>query len=247
MLQRLDDLADHLATRPDTLALLGLGSAGIEHDRMDEHSDLDFFVIVTDGAVASYVDSIDWLATVSPVAYGFANVRNGRKVLFADGVFAEYGVFTLGELSELSYAGARVVWQRSGTPSDLAGYGRPPAGPPFETVEFHLNEALTNLYVGLHRELRGERLTAARFIQGYAVDRAIALLNLARSGVGRDPFDGSRRVEQAYAASELPLADLVPGYERNFDAAAAMLAWLEARYFTDPVITGAIRSLLPHR
>lgn len=58
----------------------------------------------------------------------------------------------MAELARVSLSGARVVW------------------------EFHLNEALTDLYVGLHRELRGERLNAARFIQSYAVDRVIALL-----------------------------------------------------------------------
>jgi hypothetical protein len=38
-LRRLDDLAALLATRSDAVALLGLGSAGIEHHRMDDHSD----------------------------------------------------------------------------------------------------------------------------------------------------------------------------------------------------------------
>ena len=37
-LGRLDDLAAHLATRGDALAVLALGSAGAEHDRLDEHS-----------------------------------------------------------------------------------------------------------------------------------------------------------------------------------------------------------------
>jgi hypothetical protein len=244
MLQRLDDLGAHLAARPDAIALLGLGSAGVEHHRMDEHSDLDFFVITTDPG--AYVESIDWLDAVSPVAYSFLNVLNGRKVLFADGVFGEYAAFTPDELTALPFTGARVVWQRDDAPQGLAECGRPPARAPFETVEFHLNEALTNLYVGLHREIRGERLTAMRFIQVYAVDRAIALLNLSRSACYlQDPFDGSRRVEQAYPPSELPLAALVPGYSENVAAATAMLEWLTERFPCDPMIVAAIRSLLP--
>ena len=247
MLRRLDDLASHLATRGDALALLGLGSAGIEHDRLDEHSDLDFFVIVEDGAQPGYLESIDWLVACAPVAYSFANERNGRKVLFADGVFAEYGVFTVAELAGIPFTGARVVWQRADAPADLAYSGAAPGGPPFDTVEFHLNEALTNLYVGLHRELRGERLTAARFIQSYAIDRIINLLRLTSPGVAyrRDPFDPSRRVEQGYPARVLPLAAMVPGYEHNVDAARTTLAWLDERFPLDPVIAGAIRQLLP--
>ena len=112
-------------------------------------------------------------------------------------------------------------------------------------MEFHLNEALTNLYVGLHRELRGERLTASRFIQSYAVDRVVALLNLgAGPGRHRDPFDLSRRVERAYPPEVLPLAEMVPGYEGNRSAAAFTLAWLVDRYPVDPVIRAAIEGLL---
>jgi hypothetical protein len=244
MLQRLDDLGAHLAARGDALALLGLGSAGVEHDRMDDHSDLDFFVIVESDAKPRYVESIDWLEAVSPVAYSFANEPHGRKVLFADGIFAEYAIFTPAELATLPYAGARVVWQSPDF--DLAQGGSAPVGPALDTIEFHLNEALTNLYVGLHRELRGERLTASRFIQVYAVDRLISLLRLTSPGEGhrRDPYETSRRVEQAYPASVLPLAAMVPGYERNREAAVVILAWLEERFAVHPVIRDAIVVLL---
>ncbi|MEU0481130.1 hypothetical protein ABZ260_18310, partial [Streptosporangium sp. NPDC006013] len=183
MLRRLDELGAHLATREDVLALIGLGSAGVEFDRLDEHSDLDFFVVVDDGAKPRYLESIDWLEVPCPVAYSFANDRNGRKALFADGIFVEYAVFTLKELAQLPFTGARIVWQRDDAPAGLEHCGAAPVGPPYETIEYHLNEALTNLYVGLHRELRGERLTAARFIQSYAIDRVIALLNLTSAQV----------------------------------------------------------------
>jgi hypothetical protein len=66
MLRRLDDLGAHLATRKDALALIGLGSAGVEYDRFDEHSDLDFFVVVEDGAKRGYLESIDWLQARQP-------------------------------------------------------------------------------------------------------------------------------------------------------------------------------------
>ncbi|MFG3579928.1 hypothetical protein [Micromonospora chersina] len=247
MLRRLDDLAAHLATRPDTVALLGLGSAGADRDRLDDHSDLDFFLVVADGAVARYIDSIDWLAAPCPVAYSFANERNGRKARYADGIFVEYAVFTVAELARLPFTGARVVWQRPDAPAGLAGSGAPPhPATPYDTVEFHLNEALTNLYVGLHRELRGERLTAARFIQSYAVDRVLALLRLTEPSAAhrRDPFDPSRRVEQAYPPEVLPLAAMVPGYPHNREAARATLDWLAARFPLDPAIADPIRALL---
>ncbi|GAA3762788.1 hypothetical protein [Micromonospora maritima] len=246
MLRRLDDLATHLATRPDAVALLGLGSAGVDHDRLDDHSDLDFFLVVADGAVARYTRDVDWLSAPCPVAYSFANERNGRKARYADGIFVEYAIFTVAELARLAFTGARVVWQRPDAPPGLADAGAPAAAPTaYDTVEFHLNEALTNLYVGLHRELRGERLSAARFIQTYAVDRALALLRLTTpAGHRRDPFDPSRRVEQAYPPEVLPLAELVPGYRHNRAAARAMFHWLESRFPIDPGIGEPIRDLL---
>jgi len=242
MLRRLDELGAHLATRGDVIAVLGLGSAGVEHDRFDEHSDLDFFVVVDDGAKERYLTDIDWLAAPAPVAYSFANDRNGRKALYADGVFCEYAIFTVAELKQLPFTGARVIWAR--TDAHVAGAPIRPAVP-FDTIEFHLNEALTNLYVGLHRELRGEHLTAARFVQSYAVDRVIALARLSSpKEYASDVFDPSRRVEQAYPPDALPLAAMVPGYGRTFDAARVTYAWLCERFEIHPVIGAAIEELL---
>lgn len=45
-LRRLDRLGTTLADDPDVVALLGLGSAGMEMHRSDEHSDIDFFIVV---------------------------------------------------------------------------------------------------------------------------------------------------------------------------------------------------------
>ncbi|NUR70900.1 MAG: hypothetical protein HOU81_08765 [Hamadaea sp.] len=248
MLRRLDELAAHLATRGDVLGVLGLGSAGAESDRFDEHSDLDFFVVVADDAAKQrYLDDLGWLNAPAPVAYSFANDRNGRKALYADGVFCEYAIFTPPELKQLPFTGARVVWSRPD--AGPIAEGAPVKQPiPYDTVEFHLNEALTNLYVGLHRELRGERLTAARFVQSYAIDRVIALARLTDPrAYQRDVFDPSRRVERAYTQDELPLAGMVAGYGRTFEAAAVVYAWLRQRFEIHPVIGAAIEELLETR
>jgi hypothetical protein len=49
LLQRLDDLAVAARERGGVFAVLGLGSVGTDLARLDDHSDLDFFVIVDDG------------------------------------------------------------------------------------------------------------------------------------------------------------------------------------------------------
>jgi hypothetical protein len=241
LLRRLDAIGAHLSTCPGALALIGLGSCGAETERLDEHSDLDFFVIVADGTQAGYLEDIGWLEAVAPVAYSFSNSAFGRKLLYGDGVFCEYAVFTPAELAAASYAGGRLVWCSPGFEAPLEVLPVPAAAE--QTVEFQLNEALTNLYVGLHRELRGEHLTASRFIQVFAVDRVLTLLRLAGSGPKLpDRFEPSRRAEQA--ATGFPLAEVVAGYRGNVVAARVMLSWLEDRYPVDPAIAGPIRDLL---
>ena len=249
-LRRLDRFATVISETDDALAVLGLGSAGVEYDRFDDHSDIDFFLVVRDAdAKRRYLEDIGWLEGFgaglgSGPAYSFVNDANGRKALYADGLFLEYAVFTPDELPAIPFVGARVVWSRPGVQLDVSGPGPAPR-PALDTAPFHLGEALTNLYVGLHRELRGERLTAMRFIQVYAVDQVLALARLADSDRvrQRDPFEPTRRVDQAYG-DELPLASMVPGYSRKAAAAAATFDWLDSRYDVDPVVGQAITDLV---
>ena len=109
LLERLDDLAAVLRERGDVVALLGLGSVGEDLERLDEHSDLDFFVVTDDGAKDRYLADIDWLEAVGPVAYSFRNSVDGRKVLWADDLYAEYAIFTLDQLRAGPFVGARIV------------------------------------------------------------------------------------------------------------------------------------------
>ncbi len=245
-LLRLDRLAEQVAARGDALAVIGLGSAGSEYARFDQYSDIDVFVVAESAeAQAAYSADAGWLRGLGgDLVYSFANEPHGRKALFADGLFVEAAVLTADELQALPHAGTRVVWQRPGLALDLDDHPGPPRASTLDTVDFHLNEALSNLYVGLQRERRGERLTALRFIQVYAVDRVLALLRLAETTAPRDPFEATRRVERAYSATVLPLADMVPGYLANAGAAATTLHWLRSRYATDPAITSAVEDLV---
>lgn len=232
-----------LATCGDAVALIGLGSVGRDLDRLDEHSDLDFFVVVDDGAKQRYLDSVDWLEQAAPLAFSFANTVDGRKALFADGLFAEYAVFSLDELRASSFSPGRVIWRRDDAPADLERVGRTPA-PTRDDPEHQVNEALTNLFVGLHRDARGEILSATRLIQSHAVDRLVAFLELTtpNSPPRQDVFAIERGVERRFGSDVLPLAAFAPGYGRNRDAALAILEWLEARAHVDDALAAAIRA-----
>jgi hypothetical protein len=103
---------------------------------------------------------------------------------------------------------------------------------------------MSNLYVGLHRDARGERLAATRLIQVHALDRVLDILELTGAGARQDPFTPERGVERGYGPDVLPLAEFVPGYERNRQAARALLDWLEARVDVHPAMAAAVRELL---
>lgn len=246
LLERLDAIGAVLQSRGDALALLGLGSVGTELDRIDAYSDLDFFVIVQDGAQDGYIHDLGWLQAVSPIAYAFQNSPHGSKVLFADGIYAEYAVFTLAELAEMPFPEGRIVWKAEGVDDEIRVPQRRFAPPP-RPVEEALGEIVTNLYVGLGRYHRGERLSALRFIQGYAVDRLLELapqIEAAQAG-HRDVFGAERRVEQRFPTLAAALPRFMQGYDRTPESAAAILAFLEQHWTVNPAMKAAIVALLP--
>ncbi|MFM6849136.1 MAG: hypothetical protein ACKOVB_08525, partial [Terrabacter sp.] len=64
------------------------------------------------------------------------------------------------------------------------------------------------------------------------------------TGDAQDVFVVDRGVERRFGPDLLPLADLVPGYERNAHAAATLLGLLEAHVELDATIVGAVRDLI---
>lgn len=246
VLGRMDRLGEVLAGRGDAIALLGLGSVGRDLHRLDDHSDLDFFVVVDDGAKERYLASVDWLEAAAPVAFSFANTVDGRKALFDDDLYAEYAVFTVAELRDAHYPPGRLVWQRVDAPAGLDVPRRPvPRADTDPSYEVH--EAMTNLFVGLHRELRGEGLSATRLVQVHAVDRVLHLAGLTADDGGaarQDPFAVERGVERRHR--DLPLAAMVAGYGHNGRAARAVLAWLREHWpqHVDAALLGAVAALV---
>src|ERR1035438_7712414 len=89
LVARLNDIGHSLENTGYALALIGLGSVGIELERLDGYSDLDFFAIVEDGHKQRFIQNLNWLSAVCPIAYHFQNTPDGHKLLFSDGVFCE--------------------------------------------------------------------------------------------------------------------------------------------------------------
>ncbi len=248
LLARLDAIGRVLAVHPDARALIGLGSVGLETARLDSWSDLDFFVIVEPGAKVDFLNdpSLPWIAAVHPLAYVFRNTVDGCKLLFTDGIFAEMAVFEERELADIPYSPGRIVWKKPDVSITLATPIRIAPPTTSHDTAYLVGEALTNLHVGLSRELRGEHLAALRLIQHHAVDRVIELADLQTPTANpllRDGFADERRLELRHPAlaRELPL--FVPGYRHNLAAARALLAWLDHHVIVAPAMRAAILAL----
>ena len=247
LLARLDAIGTELRDTGDALALLGLGSVGVETERLDEYSDLDFFVITRPGLKARYIDNLDWLAALCPLAYVFRNTVDGYKVLFEDGIFCEFAVFEPDELQHIPFARGRLIWQDAAFDEQLSVPQpvQPRVAAIEGTAEWHLGEALTNLYVGLGRVHRGEILTGTRFIQSYAVDHLLALTKTLETAQGQfeDPYNIERRYEIRYPQVAPYLSTFIQGYEHNVESALAILDFLMHHFEVPPAMSSTIRAL----
>ena len=245
LLTRLDEIGQSLAQSGHALALIGLGSVGEELHRLDEYSDLDFFAIVETGYKRRYIENLDWLSNLAPVAYHFLNSPDGYKLLFADGIFCEFAVFELQELQGIPFAPGRIVWKREDAPETIHRPAKEPVRSLKRPQEFLIGEAITNLYVGMGRDKRGEKLSAMRFIQGYAVDRLVELAETIEpeQNVTRDIFVNERRFEARHPITARELPSWVQGYERNRESALAILSFLEEHFEVNQAIADAIRKL----
>lgn len=243
LLIRLDDIGRSLEESEHALALIGLGSVGLELARLDEYSDLDFFAVVEPGYKHAYLEDLQWLSRLCPIAYCFRNTPDGYKLLFEDGIFCEFAVFELDELVEIPFARGRIVWKQPHIAETISLPLKAIEQPAGHDREWLIGEALTNLYVGMAREKRGERLSAARFIQWYAVDRLVELIGLLEEAqpAQRDDFALDRRIEQRYPAVGRLVSGWMQGYQRNRESALAILNFLEENFTVNQAMSAAIR------
>lgn len=234
LLARLDSIASGLDRSGKGLALIGLGSVGLELDRLDDYSALDFFAVVEPGSKAQFLVSLDWMSLDAPIAYAFRNTEDGYKVLYQDGIFAEFAVFERQELENIPFAPGRLIWARAGSEiDDQIAIPRVALPEKHEqSIEWLLGEVLTNLFIGVGRFMRGEKLAAMRFVQEYAVDRLIDLLpNLEVEQAGfPDPYVSARRLEVRFPEFARLLPEFTQGYERTPESAMAILNFLSGHF-----------------
>lgn len=240
--ETLERLGRRVAIFPQVLCLLGLGSMA-EVNRMDEYSDIDFFLIVEAGFKKRFFESLDWLE-VERIVYSFANTLDGYKILFEHGVYAEFAIFEPAELEQAGFSQGRIVYRRSDFDASLVTPKRPPT--PWKPALNHVvNEALTNLFVGLQREKRGEHASAFRFIQVYAATSIMHTFPalFLEQPVDVDPYGIDRRIEFRFPEANDTLKELCQGIERNVASAKAALSFLQNHFELNKAMVKAITDL----
>ena len=151
-------------------------------------------------------------------------------------------MFETAELATIPYAAGRVVWQAEALDTTAAVPMENKLSSVSHPVEWLLGEALTNLYVGLNRYHRGEKLSAVRFIQGYAVDRIVELTALIENEqpAQGDLFAPERRYEQRFPKASQALPQFIQGYDRTIESAQAILAFLDRHFNVNAAIKAQI-------
>lgn len=244
LLQRLDDIGSSVASTHKALALIGLGSVGAELDRLDDYSDLDFFVVVKDRHKAEFIANLDWLSRARSIRFAFQNTPDGYKVLFDDDIYAEFAVFELAELENAAYTAGRIVWKDDAFDEQWRIPKKQPLPWKAESREWLISEIATCLYVGLCRLRRGEQLSAWRFVQGHAFTLLLELVEYDRSDPTLDVFSKERRFEQRHPEWPAQLGRFLQGYERVAESVQEMLRYLDGNYVVPPEIKRVILNQL---
>lgn len=246
LLERLNQIGTSLEKTGDALLLLGLGSVGSEIGRLDEYSDLDFFVIAKPTLKTRFIDHLDWLESVHPLAYSFKNTKDGYKILFEDGIYGEFAVFEEEEMGNILFSSGRVVWKEpSFNNLEIVSPLRKAPSLRREALDFSINEALTNLYVGLCRYARGEKLSGMKFIQNHALDNILSVLHLVEKEVDYYPdiFGNERRIEKRFPEFAGIMEQMLQGYKQVPKSALKILDYLEETYPVNPNMCKEIKRL----
>lgn len=212
---RMDEIAAFFAKLPNVFAIVAFGS-NAKRERFDDCSDLDFLVLVEPKAKSELLGQVYRLDTLCPIDAIQIVYGDAVKLLFADGVFCDFGVVTPEQLTTFPHGAGRYLWCRDGwVPVDVSA-----SEPPRMAENDLVLSALFHLYIGLLRVARGEEAAAFFEIQVTAAEHVLTLLE----GEKADAFSPLRRAEKLLPLETIQ--SLMPGYGHTRKAAGAMLTHL---------------------
>lgn len=224
-----------LESVPGVIGLVTLGSTADPTFR-DQWSDHDFWVITEPGAQESFVADLSWLPDYQNILFEVSHGKNRRTILFRDRHKVEFAVFDAGEIASAKIERYRILIDRDQV-TELIG-------------KIHLEtqqqaklrpEALENLcilaWTACELNARGEVLHARQYLDGFAINLLLNLLQSESTDERKDPLDPRRRVEMrcpelgtellALYVKPVPEAafHLLQIVERELKPGAPKLAW----------------------
>lgn len=193
-----DSLKNSVSKRPEVLGLVFLGSsAAIE--RVDEHSDHDFFLVVTPGAGEQYRKNLDWLPDYQEILLSPRETAHGLKVVYRNLRLLEFAVFEDQELELASANDFAVVLDKTNITQRMQAIAARSSPRDIDPeAEFELFLAL--IQIGLGRFRRGEVIASEQHLKSYAVEKLIKLIRHYKplSKPRADSLNAFRRFELDY-------------------------------------------------
>ena len=220
--------------KEEVLAFIGLGSM---HDltRLDAYSDIDFFILVQSQQDKKiYMEDMSWL-DVHPIIFSYIETRDGLKVIYEDGILLEFAVFTMDELKLIPFQEGTIYYKKP----FIEEHDLKPQleqSHPFD-LNKTISNCLSNLYVGLLREHRGEHVAAFLMIQVYATSNLLKILDQHQD----DPFVVERRIEKRL---NVDYQALYPGITHNKKAVLTILNYLELNTSSYEALINKIKDML---
>ena len=220
--------------KEEVLAFIGLGSM---HDltRLDAYSDIDFFILVQSQQDKKiYMEDMSWL-DVHPIIFSYIETRDGLKVMYEDGILLEFAVFTMDELKLIPFQEGTIYYKKP----FIEEHDLKPQleqSHPFD-LNKTISNCLSNLYVGLLREHRGEHVAAFLMIQVYATSNLLKILDKHQD----DPFVVERRIEKRL---NVDYQALYPGITHNKKAVLTILNYLELNTSSYEALINKIKDML---
>ncbi|MCA9955354.1 MAG: hypothetical protein H6657_04720 [Ardenticatenaceae bacterium] len=241
-----EDMRLKLAGDDRVLCLVALGSMAQQDYQPDEWSDHDFFVITIHGVQEDMRRDLSWLPRADDLVFYFRETEHGIKALYHGGHLLEFAIFNEDELQLARLNRYRVLLDKAEiaprleelalTTQDWVAQGQ--TDPNRRLAEF-----LMNLFVGVGRYARGERLSGHQFIKTYALTHLLRLLAEFHTSEDQsllDNLDPFRRFERVFPRLGAEINGILA--QNTLLAAEGLLALavLELRPFLSPFPDAAV-------
>ncbi len=233
LLKRFDEIIEYNKHKDEVLAFIGMGSMS-STNRIDDYSDIDFFIIVKNAYKQTYLKHMDWL-NVKEISWWYQETKDGIKAMYEDGIYLEFAVFTEDEIKDIDFYEGTIYYQSK----DIDKKSIQPKQIKHQTVDitYEINTLLSNLYVGLLRQKRGEKAAAFLMIQVYATNHLLKVLDEHPD----DMYVVERRIEQRL---DLNYEILYGGISNNIESAKYQLELIKHKFDLNASFLKEIEQLL---